>query len=95
MLSDVFSYPLSPLQVPEGVMSENERGRPWVEQRARPRRNRKNASIRKMVQETVLRPSNFIYPLFIHNEKENVVIESMPGASGKKMPALLQLQYVC
>ena len=33
--------------------------------RVRPRRNRKNELIRKMVEETVLRPANLIYPLFL------------------------------
>ena len=82
--------PTSPIsQVPEGVLSENELGRPWVEQRARPRRNRKSAAMRKMVQETVLRPSNFIYPLFIHNEKENAQIASMPGCERHSLESMV------
>ena len=76
-------------KVPEGVLSENELGRPWVEQRARPRRNRKSAAMRKMVQETVLRPSNFIYPLFIHNEKENAQIASMPGCERHSLESMV------
>ena len=39
--------------VPDGVLARNVHGAPWVEQRARPRRNRKSASVRKMVRETV------------------------------------------
>ena len=82
--------PTSPIsQVPEGVLSENELGRPWVEQRARPRRNRKSAAMRKMVQETVLRPSNFIYPLFIHNEKENAQIAAMPGCERHSLESMV------
>jgi len=67
------------VRVPEGVLRTNTLGRPWVEQRSRPRRNRKSESVRKMVRENELRPSNFIYPLFIHDEASNVAISSMPG----------------
>ncbi|CAM9841453.1 unnamed protein product [Choristocarpus tenellus] len=40
----------------------------WVPQRQRPRRNRKNEAVRSMVRESIVRPANFIYPLFIHEE---------------------------
>ncbi|MCP5470332.1 MAG: porphobilinogen synthase [Chlamydiales bacterium] len=46
----------------------------------RPRRNRKNATIRSLVQETRLHASDLIYPLFLLegvNKKE--VISSLPG----------------
>lgn len=46
----------------------------------RPRRNRKSAIIRDMIQETHLSSSNLIFPLFIiegNNQKKEV--ESMPG----------------
>tara|TARA_B100000524_G_scaffold339880_1_gene232516 strand:+ start:2305 stop:3234 length:930 start_codon:yes stop_codon:yes gene_type:complete len=42
-----------------------------------------------MVQETVLRPSNFIYPLFIHNEKENAQIASMPGCERHSLESMV------
>jgi porphobilinogen synthase len=45
----------------------------------RPRRNRKSESIRALVSETTLTPSDFIYPLFIHEGVEDQEIESMPG----------------
>ena len=45
--------------------------------------------MRKMVQETVLRPSNFIYPLFIHNEKENAQIASMPGCERHSLESMV------
>ncbi len=46
----------------------------------RPRRNRKNEVIRKMVEETTLRPSNLIYPLFLlSGNLEKVEITSLPG----------------
>jgi len=32
------------------------------------RRNRKSEAMRSMVRENVVRPANFIYPLFIHEE---------------------------
>ena len=68
--------------MPEGVLRTNALGRPWVQQRPRPRRNRKSEAMRRMVRENSLHPSDFIYPLFIHNEKENAVIASMPGTLG-------------
>ncbi|QDH77974.1 porphobilinogen synthase [Echinicola soli] len=46
----------------------------------RPRRNRKSAAIRNMVEETRLSPKDFIFPLFVIdgiNQKEEVA--SMPG----------------
>tara|TARA_B110000046_G_scaffold185757_1_gene229101 strand:- start:2239 stop:3213 length:975 start_codon:yes stop_codon:yes gene_type:complete len=48
--------------------------------RVRPRRNRKNELIRKMVEETVLRPANLIYPLFLlEGDLEKQAIDSLPG----------------
>lgn len=45
----------------------------------RPRRNRKHGAIREMVEETVLRPSNLIYPLFVTNGSERrEAIVSLP-----------------
>lgn len=46
----------------------------------RPRRLRLNANLRRMVQETELSPSDFIYPLFIrHGSDIQQPIRSMPG----------------
>ena len=45
----------------------------WVPQRPRPRRNRKSEAMRSMVRENVVRPANFIYPLFIHEEVSGTV----------------------
>jgi porphobilinogen synthase len=48
--------------------------------RARPRRNRKNNLIRNMVEETLLRPANLIYPLFLlEGDLEKQAIPSLPG----------------
>lgn len=45
----------------------------------RPRRNRKHSAIREMVEETVLRPSNLIYPLFVANSSiKKDPIDSLP-----------------
>ena len=75
--------------VPEGVLKLNSRGGPWVEQRSRPRRNRKSAAMRKMVSETSIAPSNFIYPLFIHDEDANVAIASMPGCERHSLASMV------
>lgn len=46
----------------------------------RPRRTRRTANLRRMVQETILTPADFIYPLFIrHGKDEKKAIASMPG----------------
>lgn len=46
----------------------------------RPRRLRKNEVIRSLVKETVLIPSQFIAPIFIHDGSESEIkINSMPG----------------
>jgi porphobilinogen synthase len=47
---------------------------------SRPRRNRKSAAIRQMVQETQLHPSDFIYPLFLlEGKSQKTEVSSMPG----------------
>jgi len=75
--------------VPDGVLRRNTRGRAWVEQRQRPRRNRKSEAVRKMVRETIVTPSNFIYPLFIHDETSNVAIPSMPGCERHSLESMV------
>jgi porphobilinogen synthase len=51
-----------------------------VELGARPRRNRKSASLRALVRETLLAPSDFILPLFVmEGTKKKTPIASMPG----------------
>ncbi|CAM9791629.1 unnamed protein product, partial [Discosporangium mesarthrocarpum] len=56
------------MEGPNAPLRINNAGNPWVPQRARPRRNRKSEAVRSMVRETIIRPANFIYPLFIHEE---------------------------
>jgi porphobilinogen synthase len=46
----------------------------------RPRRLRKNETVRRMVRETSLAPSDFIYPLFVtYGKNVRKAIKSMPG----------------
>ena len=48
---------------------------------SRPRRNRKNEVIRSFHRETWVAPQHFIYPLFIHDKKDDEPIGAMPGCS--------------
>ena len=46
----------------------------------RPRRLRSSGAMRELVRETVLQPSDFIYPIFvIPGEKKRQGIETLPG----------------
>lgn len=45
----------------------------------RPRRNRRTPAIRSMACETTLTPSDFILPMFLHEDQEDTPISSMPG----------------
>ncbi len=57
----------------------------------RPRRNRKSASIRAMIEETTLSANDFIYPLFLiegSGKKEEIV--SMPGIFRYSLDLLLK-----
>ncbi len=48
--------------------------------KVRPRRLRRSETIRKLVSETILSPSQFIAPIFIHEGKDSEIkINSMPG----------------
>ena len=52
----------------------------------RPRRLRASAGLRRMVRETQLQPSDFIYPLFVtHGHKVRNPIPSMPGIAQLSM----------
>ncbi len=47
---------------------------------SRPRRNRKNASLREMLEETLLQPRNLVFPVFICEGKgQKQEIRSLPG----------------
>ena len=54
----------------------------------RPRRLRRTPALRSMVRENVLQPSDFIYPLFVHEGAEVEPIAAMPGASRWSLAAL-------
>ncbi len=56
----------------------------------RPRRNRRSENIRRLVRETVLCPQDLIWPLFIHESKDDLAIESMPGVSRLGLVSLLR-----
>ncbi|MEO1832029.1 MAG: porphobilinogen synthase, partial [Akkermansiaceae bacterium] len=45
----------------------------------RPRRNRKSVGLRALTRETLLCPSDFVLPLFLHDLEVDEVIPSMPG----------------
>lgn len=56
----------------------------------RPRRNRKSPAIRNLVRETSLSAKDFIYPLFVHEDNEDVAIESMPGCTRWSLEGLVK-----
>ncbi len=57
----------------------------------RPRRLRKNATIRRMVRETSLTPDDFIYPLFVtHGKNVRKPIRSMPGCFQESVDMLVK-----
>ena len=56
----------------------------------RPRRNRRSENIRRLVRETVLCPQDLIWPLFIHESKDDLAIDSMPGVSRLGEASLLR-----
>ena len=56
----------------------------------RPRRNRSTPAIRSMVRETVLAPADFILPLFLHEDAEDVAIASMPGVTRWSLAGLVR-----
>ena len=56
---------------------------------SRPRRNRKNETIRSFHRETWIAPQHFVYPLFLHDGNGTVPIQSMPGQSRHDMASLV------
>lgn len=62
----------------------------------RPRRNRKSAVIRDMIQENRLSPSNLIFPLFIvEGENQKTEVASMPGIYRYSIDMLLKEVESC
>lgn len=57
----------------------------------RPRRNRSSESIRQLVRETQLRPSDFILPVFlIEGQQKQEAISSMPGCYRRSADLILK-----
>lgn len=56
----------------------------------RPRRNRKSPAIRNLVREVSLSAKDFIYPLFVHEDSEDVAIASMPGCTRWSIDGLVK-----
>ena len=56
----------------------------------RPRRLRRSSALRSMVREHSLGPSDFIYPLFVHEGTEVQPIGAMPGANRWSLDSLIQ-----
>ncbi len=62
----------------------------------RPRRNRKSATVRAMVQETHLSTDHLIFPLFMtEGQNKKVEISSMPGIHRLSPDHLLEEIYTC
>ncbi len=57
----------------------------------RPRRNRRTAGIRAMVQETHLAPSHLVLPAFVHEHNQPHPIASMPGHSRLSIDGIVEL----
>ncbi|KAJ1620249.1 porphobilinogen synthase, putative chloroplast precursor [Pavlovales sp. CCMP2436] len=74
---------------PNPFIERDSNGRPWVQQRARPRRNRQSETVRRMVRENTVTPADFIYPLFIHMADTNVAIPSMPGCERHSLKSMV------
>jgi len=55
----------------------------------RPRRLRRTPALRALVRETQLAPTDFIYPLFVHEGASNEPIGAMPGASRWSLEGLV------
>ncbi len=55
----------------------------------RPRRLRRSSALRSLVREHILHPSDFIYPLFVHEGSEVQPIGAMPGASRWDLESLI------
>lgn len=72
------------------ALHKNRLGDPWVYQRPRPRRNRKNEAMRSLIRENIVTPKDFIYPLFIHDADYKEEISSMPGAFRHSLTTMME-----
>src|SRR5690606_30416817 len=57
----------------------------------RPRRNRRTAAIRSLVQETHLSSSHLVLPAFVHEQADPHPISSMPGHSRLSVDGIVEL----
>lgn len=55
----------------------------------RPRRLRSSEAVRALVAETRLLPEDLIYPLFVHESREDYEVPSMPGVFRRSIDSLL------
>lgn len=56
----------------------------------RPRRNRKSPVIRELVRETSLSADRLIYPVFVHEGKQDEPIDSLPGCTRWSIKGLVE-----
>ncbi|MEM1211329.1 MAG: porphobilinogen synthase [Planctomycetota bacterium] len=57
---------------------------------SRPRRNRANPAIRRLVRETRLAVDQLVYPLFLHADDTDSPIDALPGQTRWSLPGLLR-----
>jgi porphobilinogen synthase len=55
----------------------------------RPRRMRRDDFSRRLVREARLAPDDFIYPVFVHEERDDAPVASLPGVARKSIDRLL------
>ena len=62
----------------------------------RPRRNRKSAAIRALVEETQITPNDLIFPLFLlEGPQDQIEVESMPGIYRLGLEPMLKEVEAC
>ena len=55
----------------------------------RPRRNRHSAGLRAVLRETTVTPDDMILPVFLHEDPDDVPLQSMPGVTRWSLPGLI------
>ena len=55
----------------------------------RPRRMRRDDFSRRLARETRLAPDDFIYPMFVHEARDDVPVPSLPGVARKSIDRVL------
>ena len=72
------------------TLEKNRNQDPWVQQRQRPRRNRKSEVVRGLVRENIVTAKDFIYPLFIHEADHKEEISSMPDCFRHSLKTMME-----